>query len=263
MINSTTQLNRIKLLLKSGNNPGIKSNRKDISTITGLWLKTWLSVLLFTLSSASLHAAVNFEAKITRVDLKTKMLMGRSYTAKVTVTNISSSTWTSGSNIKLISTGNAKNAWNHSPGTLKNGERIGPGDNKTFEIQLTAPDRTGIYGIQFQLTRGGNTISSNSKAKMIVVEDKVNRVKFISQLLPEKMETGQEYAVVVQFRNNGTSTWSRNRDYQLGLKSQKDVWNTSIERIGKNSTIAPGEIVTFQFNLKAPDKSGIYPIQWQ
>ncbi|MDH3325973.1 MAG: NBR1-Ig-like domain-containing protein [Gammaproteobacteria bacterium] len=234
-----------------------------ISTKRANYIKVGVSLFLLAVCSTSLHAAVNYDAKIDKVSIKTKMLVGRSYTAKVTVSNTGASTWTKSSNIKLVTTGNAKNAWKYSAGTLSRDERIPPGNSKTFEITLTAPNRTGIYGIQFQSLQDGNTMSSNSKAKMIVVEDRANRVKFISQLLPEKMETSQEYAVVIQFRNNGTSTWSRHNNYKLGLKSLQEVWNTSTELLGKNTVIPPGQIGTFQFNLKAPDKAGHFPIQWQ
>ena len=98
---------------------------------------------------------------------------------------------------------------------------------------------------------------------MIVVENRINRVKFISQLLPEKMQTNQTYSIVVQFRNNGSSTWSRKKNYKLGLMSRRGVWSESTIRIGKNTVIPPGDIVTFQFNLKSPEKPGLYPIQWR
>ncbi len=235
----------------------IKTNARNSS---GFCLVVLLALLCW---STNALAAANFEAKISKVSVKTKMLVGRTYTAKVIVKNTGVSTWNSASNIQLLSTGNAKNAWRVIPGTLAQGERVLPGHSKTFLVKLTAPGRTGIYGLQFQLLRGTNTISPNSKVKMIVVESKANRVKFISQLLPEKMETSKQYTVVVQFKNNGTSTWSRNKNYKLGLKTRRGVWNTSTIFMNKSWVVPPGEIVTFQFNLTAPDKPGRYPIQWQ
>jgi len=94
-------------------------------------------------------------------------------------------------------------------------------------------------------------------------EDKAYRLKFISQLLPEKMETNQTYAIAIQFRNNGTAIWSKQNKVRLALKSRGGVWNRASIRLRNNQTISPGDIVTFQFNLKAPDKPGLYPIQWR
>ena len=226
-------------------------------------INLFASFMLLIICSSNLYAATNFEAKISKVNVASKMLIGKTYTAKVTVRNTGQSTWTSASNISLVTTGNAKNTWNINPGNLSQGERIQPGDTKTYSFRVTAPGRTGIYGIQFQMIHAGNTMSGNSKTKMIVVESRSNRVKFISQLLPEKMETSKEYAVVVQFHNNGSSTWSRRNNYKLGLVSRRGIWNTSTIRMGKNTVVPPGDIATFQFNLKAPDKPGDYPIQWR
>ena len=217
----------------------------------------------FFLFTSDLDAASQFEAKISKVSVKTKMLLGKTYTAKITVRNTGAATWTTNSGIKLVTTGNAKNTWNLRAGTIGSGERIAPGDKKTFSIKVTAPNRTGIYGLQFQMMRNGNTMSSNSKAKMIVVENRVNRVKFISQLLPERMETGQKYSIVIQYRNNGTSTWSRNNNYKLALNSRRGIWDTSTVRMDKTTVVSPGNIVTFQFDLVAPNKPGRYPIQWR
>jgi len=207
--------------------------------------------------------AKDFEARIESVKIKTKMLVGRTYTAKVSIKNTGASTWNSAHRIKLVTTGNAKNAWKYKVGILGDRERIAPGDIKKFEIKLTAPDRTGIYGIQFQVMHGGNTVSSNSKAKMVVVENRSNRVKFISQLLPETMETNQEYSVMIQFKNNGSSTWTRKKNFKLGLKTGRNIWNTTIVNMVRSMVVPPGEVVTFQFNLKAPAKAGVYNIQWQ
>jgi len=223
----------------------------------------WTAILCLVLGANQSLAAKNFDAKITKFSVKTKMLIGKTYTAKVTVRNNGAVTWNSSHQLNLVSTGNAKNAWKYSGGRLGEAERIAPGDSKTFNVKITAPGRTGIYGLQFQVLQGSNTISSNSKTKMIVVETRVNRVKFISQLLPEKMETNQTNAIVIQFRNNGSSTWTRKSNYKLGLKSRKGIWNESTIRMDKNLVVPPGEIATFQFNLKSPNKAGVYPIQWQ
>jgi len=233
-----------------------------IKTRAGLTPLLWLSLLLL-FGSSSLNAAANFEAKITKISVKNKMLTGRSYYAKVTVLNTGTSPWTAANDLKLVTTDDIQTLWQSPTGTLANDDQIQPGSSKIFNIKVTAPDRTGIYGIQFQFQRTGNTISSNSKTKMIVVENRANRVKFISQLLPEKMETGKKYVVAVQFRNNGSAIWNRKKGYKLGLKSKPEIWKESIIKMRKNTVVTLSEAVTFQFDLTAPDKPGRYPIQWR
>ena len=228
--------------------------------------KKSIGFILFTflaLICLSLQAEVALDGEITKIQINKKMLVNRNYSAKISVRNTGSLTWTKGSNISLSATSKTNDLWNISRTPLDSGDNIKPGDIKVFKVNIKALSRTGIYSLQFELRENGNTFGEKSKTQNIVVENRINRVKFISQLLPNTMSAGEDYSIVVQFKNNGSSTWTRKKGYKLQLVSKKKGWNISTIKMAKGDVVPPGEIATFRFKLQAPNKTGKYPIQWQ
>ena len=200
---------------------------------------------------------------IDKINISKKMLINRRYTAIVSVKNTGSTTWTREKNISLSATRETNDIWHIPTATLEAGEEIKPGQFKKFRIRVKALSRTGIFSLQFELKQNNQTFGEKSEKLAIIVETRSNRVKFISQLLPNTMEAGERYSVVVQFKNNGTSTWSRAKGYKLRLKTNRKAWKISKIKMNKNEVVPAGEVVTFRFKLTAPSKPGNYPIQWQ
>lgn len=211
----------------------------------------------------NLLAESGVDGKIIDVKINTKMLISKRYSATIKVKNTGVTTWTRNDNIALSATAKTNDLWKIRPFSLEANERIQPGDTKTFKLSFKSLSRSGIYSLQFEMQKGGKSFGEKSKTLNIVVETRSNRVKFISQLLPNTMSAADEYSIVVQFRNNGTSTWTRADGYKLRLVSRKNVWNLSRIKMNKRDVVPPGEIATFRFKLTAPSKPGTYPIEWR
>jgi len=90
-----------------------------------------------------------------------------------------------------------------------------------------------------------------------------NNAQFISQDLPETVESGQEYNITVTYKNTGSTTWTTD-SYKLGTQRPLDntVW-VSANRIPLPRNISPEEEVVFNITIKAPADTGYYAIQWR
>lgn len=225
----------------------------------------WVScfVLLLLTINSPLHAAEAYDAFITKVAVPEKMILGRNQRIKVTIKNTGSSFWNRGSNISLGLTSDTNKDWRASSIAIARDETIKPDETKTVTFLLNSVPQTGVYSLQFELRRDGKPFGQKSLVKNVVVETRSNRVDFISQLLPNTMNAGQKYSIVVQLRNEGTVNWTRDKGYKLGLKSSRNIWSVTEILLDKKDVIAPGETATFRIDLQAPNEPGIYDIQWQ
>jgi RHS repeat-associated protein len=95
-----------------------------------------------------------------------------------------------------------------------------------------------------------------------------NEAQFVSQSLPAgytRLFSGQTMPLSVQMRNNGTTTWSASHAYALGSQSPQDNWNWGMGRVALPHDVAPGETVTFNMTLTAPQVTGAgnVSVQWR
>lgn len=225
-----------------------------------------LSIFLtFTLFIVSFHAIAEttLDSEFVSINTKKKMLINRTYSVKVLVKNTGVITWTQDNLISLNATSKTSDHWKVTPVKLTPKDKIAPGETKEFTVKVRALSRTGIFSLQFETKQRGLSFGKKSKALNIIVETRSNRVKFISQLLPNTMEAKESYPIVVQFKNNGTSSWSYSKGYKLRLVSDVKNWNVSKIQMNKKEVVPPGGIVTFNVKLKAPKKPGNYAIQWR
>jgi hypothetical protein len=79
------------------------------------------------------------------------------------------------------------------------------------------------------------------------------------------MWAGQSYSASVAMRNTGTSTWTAEAGYKLGSQNPQDnrTWGTHRADLTPGVGIAPGQIKTFTFAVKAPAAPGVYNFQWR
>ena len=240
----------------------IKINSKFAPTYNHFILL--LAAIFLLLAYKPLSAASAFDAVIKNLHVEQNLIVNRSYTATMEVKNTGSQTWTADKAVTLGFT-RATSASLRLPSRvlLNSSDQIKPGQSKEFKFKLTAPANTGIYQLQAVMQQSGDPFGAVSKKIDLVTETHVHRVKFISQLFPETMEAGQEYNIVVQFKNTGSATWDASRGYKLGLTAGGNVWDIRQIPLDKSAVVTTDQLATFQFQLKAPDKAGIYPIQWQ
>lgn len=88
----------------------------------------------------------------------------------------------------------------------------------------------------------------------------------LSHNIPEYLRNGQKYSILVSFLNTGTSNWSSDDDYKLALYEQNDnmylanVWG--VRTVTLPNDVGPDEKATFNFEVTAPDQTGIYNCRW-
>jgi len=86
----------------------------------------------------------------------------------------------------------------------------------------------------------------------------------MAQFAPSRMEAGKEYNVMIQFKNNGTTTWTGS-NYMLRSKNPPDnrFWGVKRVKISPDDATRPGDTLTLKFKVTAPSKPGDYNFQWQ
>jgi hypothetical protein len=163
---------------------------------------------------------------------------------------------------------------------------------QTQQFTATANDQFGnaLTASPTWTTNGGGIITSNGlftattpggpdtltatqagvrTTAQVTVVAAVNASAFISQSVPSSMVAGQTYSVSVTYQNTGTTTWTSAAAYHLGSQDPQDntTWALPVGGgrvlLPAGTSVAPGQSVTFTFNVKAPAKAGTYPIQWR
>ena len=137
-----------------------------------------------------------------------------------------------------------------------------PVQNNT-SLQNLAPGTYNIYA--------SGTVYSGGEALLDPVEVSgyftitaapARNAQFISQTVSTTMAAGQSYAVTVQMKNTGTSTWTAADSYKLGSRNPADNTKWGSSRVALSGSVAPGQTATFGFNVQAPATSGMHNFQW-
>jgi len=90
------------------------------------------------------------------------------------------------------------------------------------------------------------------------------RVAFISETYPDNsvLEPGESFTKAYELRNAGSTTWST--DYALVRDETIPAGETlgSPERLPLPQAVAPGETLTLQISLVAPEEPSTYTVYW-
>ena len=86
--------------------------------------------------------------------------------------------------------------------------------------------------------------------------------KLLMQLVPDHVKAGERFTVMLQFRNSGTTTWSRAAGYRLASRNA-DKWGLKSVKLESGEKIAPGQSATFKFEVTAPIDDGAHDFVWQ
>lgn len=80
---------------------------------------------------------------------------------------------------------------------------------------------------------------------------------FISQQVPNSMESAQRYTVSVTYKNTGTTVWQGDgaHPFRLGARNPTDNldWGLNRVELAPGERIAPGQLKTFTFTVTAPE----------
>jgi hypothetical protein len=120
-----------------------------------------------------------------------------------------------------------------------------------------------LNGMAFTLYGGKTWFDRAGKSGPVTSQS--NNSSFISQSVPTTMNAGQSYNVSVTVQNTGTTTWSPYVGYpsRLGSENPRDNTIWGISRVELPAIVSPGQLVTFNFTVRAPSTAGTYNFQWR
>ena len=189
------------------------------------------------------------------------MTPGQPVAVSVTMQNTGNTTWTPGGQYRLGAQNPEDNTtWGTARVELPNS--VTPGETVTFNFSVTAPATIGTYNFQWQMVEEF-VEWFGAAGTNVAVKDGVNNAAFVSQSALAATAPGQTFPVSVTMRNTGTTTWAATSLYRLGSQNAEDNNTWGVNRIELPSNVAPGESTTFNFNVTAPARVGVYNFQWQ
>ena len=216
-------------------------------------------LLAASLLVATAHAANN--SAFVSQNVPAVMVPGQVYAVSVTLQNTGTTTWSSGALYKLGTQNPMDNTlWTGST-RVALPSNVAPGQNVTFNFNVTAPSTPGTYNFQWKMVQefvewfGAQSVN-------VAVKVGLNDAIFASQSVPPVMTPGQSYAVTVTMTNTGGSTWSTS-GYRLGSQNPENNMNWGLNRVAPTATTPPGSNGVFNFNVTAPSTPGTYNFQWK
>lgn len=235
-----------------------------------------LAVFICVLGSVKTVAAQDEgsnDAQFVTQSVPATIAAGQSVNVSITMKNTGTSTWSGGAGYKLGSQNPQDNTiWGLNRVSMPSSQAVSPGKLVIFSFNVTAPLTTGLYNFQWQMMREGRggratvyfgETSPNVEINVIGATGGYNNADFISQTVPTPMAPGSIVSVSITMENNGYTTWNTPAGYKLGSQSPPGNTTWGLSSVELPSSVAPGEQVTFNFNVTAPPADGIYNFQWQ
>ncbi len=204
------------------------------------------------------------EAEFVDQAVPATMVPGVAYPVTVRMKNTGTVVWRAGERYRL---GSQNPSDNHNWGLhrVELPADVAPGQIATFVFSVTAPATVGTYDFQWRMLQegvrwfGASTTNQSIRVSIPPARD----AGFVSQSVPGQMNVGATYPVNVKLRNTGTSTWRASDQYKLGSQNPHDNGTWNIARVELAGDVAPGQIASFDFNVKAPVSPGDYNFQWR
>lgn len=154
--------------------------------------------------------------------------------------------------------------WNSDPIFLSTA--IDPEQTSDVEFYVTAPEKSGVYNLQWMMKRGENYFGEKSDKYTVNVtggsgalnDNKSYNASFMEQNVPSQMAFNKMQNVSVTVSNTGSKTWVVGSEQLVFIDAKKtpvtiNMWNVGYIQLPKN--VAPGELVTFDFEVK-PTETG-------
>lgn len=193
----------------------------------------------------------------------TTMLTGAAQSVTVQMRNNGDYTWTTGTRFSLGSQNPGDNTtWGK--GRVQLPSDIVPGQTANFTFPITAPTTPGSYAFQWRMVQDGVAWFGEATPNLVItVRQPVRSAQYVAQSVSGSMLAGGTQAVTVRMRNTGDYTWSTGTSFSLGSQNPTDNGTWSLSRAALPSDIAPGQVATFSFTIKAPQAPGTYAFQWR
>lgn len=221
---------------------------------------------VFVISSLSAHAQAQINnAAFVSQNVPSAMIAGQSYTVSVVMQNNGTTTWSAGT-AHLLGSQNPTDNYTWGRQRVELGTPVAPGQQYTFNFQITAPAIAGTYSFQWRMLKEfvewfGAT-SSNAPV-IVTLPQPVDNATFISQSVISAMTAGGTHSVAVTMKNTGNTIWTSANGYKLGSQNPADNYTWGFQRVELGTSVAPGQQYTFTFTSTAPSTAGTYNFQWR
>ena len=143
---------------------------------------------------------------------------------------------------------------------LNTSDEVCYGSSYTFPDGYTANNITSTttHDSHFQSVTGcDSTIHTTVNVNLC------NDAEFISQNIPQQVCENDTFHVSVRYRNSGSTTWTNTDNYYLGSQNPQDNLFWGLNRVNLPYDVAPGDTVSFSFDIVTPDTLGTFPMQWR
>lgn len=183
---------------------------------------------------------------------------GETFQAWVKLENTGNTTWSkSGQNTVLIGTDHERDRVSAFTRTTRIGAlqeaSVPPGGTGTFNISLTAPEKSGYYKEYFTPVVEGVTWMADSGMYFdTTVFGEEYDAEFLEVNASKEWERGGKYLVKIKIRNLGQKAWN-SKNFTAVLIKESDLDVTDVHLL--NDSVAPGEVGTLAMVTEvAPDE---------
>lgn len=102
----------------------------------------------------------------------------------------------------------------------------------------------------------------STKSSMSVVKSESLNAVMVSNDMSPNMFAGQTYTVHIRVKNTGTTTWTAQNGYNLGLLGNTPFQPVNVE-LDPAALVSPSQEYTFTYNVTAPTTPGTYTVTYQ
>jgi len=223
-----------------------------------------LLVVTFILFSPLVVAGKSDLSRFESIDIPRYMVSGDRYPVSLSFKNIGTSNWAKNKYRLVWANGSpAADGWKMDGPDALFKSVVEPGDMVTLEFEVIAPSKTGRFDLAWQLQdSAGNPFGEQAKADSIRVEKPDDQSHLEMQLVPDQVSVGEHFTALIQMKNIGQTTWSREQGFYLATVDSI-VWGVDKLELQPTAHVAPGETATFKARLVAPLLAGEHRLQWQ
>ena len=155
---------------------------------------------------------------------------------------------------------------------LQNEALVAPGNIASFTFSVRAPMGAGTVNMRVRPVIDGVTWLEDQGVYVPVTTFVNYHSDWATQSAYPTLRAGQVSSTLsFQFRNTGTQSWNRGtlgQEARLGINGDNEMWAalavawpfTTRPAVQAESSVAPGQLGTFSFQIRAPSAPGVYYI---
>jgi len=155
---------------------------------------------------------------------------------------------------------------------IQNEAVVAPGNIASFTFTVRAPLSLGTVNMSVRPVIDGVAWLEDQGVYVPVTTFANYHSDWATQSAYPTLQAGQVSGTLsIQFRNTGTSTWNRGtlgQEARLGINGDNEMWAalavawpfTTRPAVQTESSVAPGQLGTFTFQIRAPSAPGVYYI---